>query len=75
MEKLTYFERNKKNEIEKRKKKKKDVDSISKLRGEARAFEMEQPPLNVEVDTLGVAIIQDSQHILFRRMNLLMFSR
>jgi hypothetical protein len=34
--------------------------SISKPRGEARAFEMEQPPLNVEVDTLRVATIQDS---------------
>lgn len=60
LEKLTSFEGNKKNETKKRRKKKKNVDCIGKPRGEARAFEMEQPPPNVEVDTLGVATIQDS---------------
>jgi hypothetical protein len=41
LEKLASFEGNKKNETKKRRKKKKDVDSIGKPRGEARAFEME----------------------------------
>ncbi len=60
MEKLASFEGSKKNETKKRTKKKKDIGNIGKPRGEARAFEMEQPPPNVEVDTLGVATIQDS---------------
>jgi hypothetical protein len=60
--------------LRKGKKKKKDVHSIGKPRCETRAFEMEQPPPNVEVDTLRVATIKIRQHILFRRINMLMFS-